>query len=72
MVPLRSLLPEVIGPVRADGSAYRSGLRKPSLLEHNWADRIAAAPHEGAARLVPPKPTQPFPLPQTLNEQNCE
>ena len=25
-----------------------------------------------AARLVPPKPTQPSPLPQTLEEQNCE
>jgi hypothetical protein len=42
------------------------------LVEQNWADRIAAAPHEGAARLVPPKPTQPSPVPQTLKEQNCE
>jgi hypothetical protein len=42
------------------------------LLEQNSPDRTAAAPHEGAARLVPPKPTQPSPLPQTLEEQNCE
>ena len=41
-------------------------------MEQNWADRIAAAPHDGAARLVPPNPTQPSPLPQTLKEQYCE
>jgi hypothetical protein len=47
-------------------------LRKPILLEQYSADKMTATPQEGAARLVPPKPTQPSPEPHTLAEQNCE
>ncbi len=72
LVPVRSLFPEVTAPVRVPGSLYKSGLRKPILVGQDGSDSSTAAPQDGAARLVPPKPTQSPMPPQARAEQYWE